>query len=66
MIERHRRNPLVSWFIGLVFIIGGVAFVGWKMHSTQCGIPIGAALVVLIVMPVIYAALMYLTLKSQP
>lgn len=66
MLDAHRRNPLVSWYIGLVLILACVIGVGWQMHVSQCMAPLGAQLIILVAIPVIYLALMYLTLKSQP
>lgn len=64
--ELHKRNPLISWYIGLVAVIVAVATVGWQMYVTNCAAPPAAIAIVLVIIPVIYLTLMYLTLKSQP
>jgi len=66
MLEAHRRNPLRSWYIGLVLIIIGVGIVAWQMYATGCCAPPIAIAIVLLVIPAIYLTLMYLALKSQP
>jgi len=66
MLEAHKRNPLRSWYIGLVLIVIGVGAVAWQMYATGCCAPPIAIAIVLGVIPVIYLTLMYLALKSQP
>lgn len=66
MLEAHKRNPLRSWYIGLVLIIFSVSAVAWQMYATECCAPPIAIALVLVAIPVIYLTLMYLALKSQP
>jgi len=63
--ESHKRNRLMPWSIGLVIILAGVIFVGYRMQASNCGISLGLELIVLAVMPAVYLVLMYLTLTSQ-
>jgi hypothetical protein len=66
MLEAHKRNPLRSWYIGIVLIVIGVGAVAWQMFATGCCAPPIAIAIVLVAIPVIYLTLMYLALKSQP
>jgi len=59
------RNRLMPWYIGLIVILAGVIFVGYRMWASSCGVSLGLELIVLAVMPVVYLVLMYLTLTSQ-
>ncbi|QKV17515.1 hypothetical protein [Oricola thermophila] len=63
--KTRKRNRLTPWFIGLAVILAAVIFVGYRMHASNCGISMGLELIVLGVMPVVYLALMFLTLESQ-
>jgi hypothetical protein len=63
----RRRNPMLPWWIGLAIILVAVMYVGYQFTTLDCG-PVTAGLlafIVLGVIPVVYLALMYLTLKSQ-
>jgi hypothetical protein len=62
----HKRNPLVSWYLGLVVIVASVAAVGMEMYTSGCEAPGIAIVIYLLAIPGIYLTLMYLTLKSQP
>jgi hypothetical protein len=65
MASTARRNPLMPWYIGLV-IVGLVdAFVAYEFFATKCQAPGIAQMLVVVVLPGVYLALMYLTLKSQ-
>ena len=60
-----QRNRLTPWYIGLAIIVAAVAYTGYEMFVVPgCAVPPVIGLVVLIVIPVVYLALMYLTLKS--
>jgi hypothetical protein len=62
----RRRNPLLPWWIGLVITAAAVAFVGYRFTRADCGPNESSlAFIVLGIIPVVYLALMYLTLKSQ-
>ncbi len=61
-----RRNRLTPWLIGLGVILAALAYAGWEIVSGGCGATPAATLVIaLVVMPVVYLGLMYLTLSSQ-
>ncbi len=62
----HKRNPLLSWWIGLAIVLVSVAAVGREMYVTGCEAPGIAIFIYLVIIPVIYLTLMYLTFKSQP
>lgn len=61
----NRRNRLLSWWIGLMIIVGAVVYVGWYMYSVQCSITPFGVFAVLGVVPAVYLTLMYLALISQ-
>ena len=60
-----QRNRLLPWYIGLVIILAAVAYVGYQFYATKCQATGLAGFLVLIVLPAVYLALMYLTLRSQ-
>lgn len=59
-----RRNRLTPWYVGLVLILAAIGFVGYRMATSNCA-PVPIELGVLVVVPVIYLVLMYLTFVSQ-
>jgi hypothetical protein len=65
MKEIMKRNRLLPWYIGLAIVLACVAFVGGRMYAGECPAPIILELGILIVIPVVYLALMYLTFMSQ-
>ena len=65
MTSAIKRNPLLPWYIGLAIVIAAVSFVGYRMFTGNCQAPLMVELIVLLVIPVIYMALMYLTFISQ-
>jgi hypothetical protein len=66
MAALARRNPLLPWFIGMVVIAIADIYVAYSFYSSNCQVPGLARLMVLVAMPGVYLALMYLTFKSQP
>jgi hypothetical protein len=62
--QSTKRNRLIPWYIGLVVILASVIFVGYRMLSNECA-QISVELGVLVVVPLVYLILMYLTLVSQ-
>lgn len=60
-----RRNRLWPWYIGIVIILAAVIYVGYEMIATSCAAPAVSIIAVLVVIPVVYLFLMYLTLMSQ-
>ncbi len=65
MAQIVRRNRLMPWYIGIAIVLVAVAYVGYQMYATNCGISTPLVFVVLVVIPVVYLTLMYLTLTSQ-
>lgn len=67
MANTISRNPLLPWWIGLAVIAAAVLYVGYQFTTLDCGPAMagGLAFIVLGIIPVVYLALMYLTLKSQ-
>jgi len=60
-----RRNRLTPWYVGLTVVLAAVVFVGYRMISTDCPAPTFVEFGVLIIIPLVYLVLMYLTLTSQ-
>jgi len=66
MQTSSKRDQMLPWYIGLVVILAAVAYVAYQSYATDCQATGLAQVVALIVMPAVYLALMYLTLRSQP
>lgn len=61
-----QRNPLAAWWIGLAIILAVVGYAAYRFACPDCTrIGLLPELMVLAVIPAVYLALMYLTLKSQ-
>jgi hypothetical protein len=65
MNQAARRSRLLPWYIGIVIVLLAVVYVGYQMFAGACPAPTIVELGVLIVIPVIYLVLMYLTFASQ-
>jgi hypothetical protein len=65
MVQGEKRNVLLPWFIGIVILVLADLWIAYRMFSTGCPAPGIVEAIVLIIIPVIYLALMYVTLKSQ-
>ncbi|WP_436642391.1 hypothetical protein [Microbaculum sp. FT89] len=59
------RNRLMPWYVGIVIVLAAVFYIGYRMVAVECPAPMGIELGVLILIPVVYLVLMYLTLVSQ-
>lgn len=59
------RNRLAPWYAGAAVIVAAVLYVGPRMFSDGCMAPTIIQLGVLILIPLVYLTLMYLTLTSQ-
>lgn len=60
-----RRNRLAPWYVGIVIVLLATGYVGYQMYATGCGAAAPVGYLVLLVIPAVYLALMYLTLTSQ-
>jgi hypothetical protein len=62
------RQQLLPWYIGIAIIVIFEAMIGFLFFTAPaCAAPIPQLFfLLLIVLPVVYLGLMYLTLKSQP
>lgn len=60
-----KRNRLTPWYIGVVVVFASVIYIGHKMWTGNCPEPGMLGFVVLIIIPTVYLALMYLTFISQ-
>jgi hypothetical protein len=65
MAELKRRNPLLPWYIGIAIVAIVDIWVARQLFSSACQAPGIVAAGVVIVIPVVYIVLMYLTFKSQ-
>jgi len=65
MTDATKRNRLLPWYIGLAITLAAVAFVGGRMYAGECAAPVVIELGVLLVIPLVYLVLMYLTFVSQ-
>ena len=65
MNEVVKRRRLLPWYIGLAITLGAVLFTGGRMYAGECPAPTILELGVLLVIPAVYLALMYLTFISQ-
>ena len=59
------KNRLMPWYVGIFIVLASVAFVGYEMHVTGCAADTPISLALLVVIPLVYLGLMYLTLSSQ-
>jgi hypothetical protein len=60
-----RRNRLTPWYIGIAIVLVAVVYVGYQVFSTDCAVATPVVFIFLVVLPVVYLVLMYLTLTSQ-
>jgi hypothetical protein len=60
-----KRNRLMPWYVGLAIVLAAVIYTAYQMFVTGCEAPPIVQLIVLLVVPGVYLALMYLTLTSQ-
>lgn len=65
MPEVVRRNRLLPWYVGIAIVILGELYVAYQMSYVGCPAPAMLMLAVLIVIPVVYLMLMYLTFISR-
>jgi hypothetical protein len=65
MSQTARRNRLLPWYIGIAIIVAAELVVGYQMFYVGCPAPVLLELAMLIVIPVVYLVLMYLTFISQ-
>ena len=65
MAEARRRNPLTPWYIGVVFLLIMDAVFFYFVRTQNCEIPNPIVFGIMVIIPGIYLALMYLTLRSQ-
>jgi hypothetical protein len=64
MSAQHSR--LYPWYIGVGIIVAFELVVGSLFFGPACRVPAIPQILVLIVLPVIYLALMFMAFRSQP
>jgi len=65
MTDGKHRSALLPWFIGIAVIAAVDAYIAYLLFATDCAAPTVPRLIVVVILPVVYIALMYLTFKSQ-
>ncbi len=60
-----RRSRLLPWYIGIAIVVFGEIYIGYEKFVVGCPAPVMLELAVLIVIPIVYLTLMYLTFVSQ-
>ncbi len=65
MNQTVRRNRLLPWYIGIAIVVAAEIIVGYQMFYVGCPAPVLLELALLVVIPVVYLVLMYLTFVSQ-
>ncbi len=65
MAEARRRNPLTPWYIGVVFLLIMDAVFFYFVRTQNCEFPNPIFLGIMVVIPGVYLALMYLVFRSQ-
>jgi hypothetical protein len=65
MPQAKSRSVLLPWIIGLAVIAVVDVIVAMRMFATDCPAPGLVEGIVVIVIPVVYLALAYITFKSQ-
>ena len=60
------RSRLFPWFVGVGIVAAFELFVALTYFGPACPAPGFVQILILVVLPAIYLALMFLTLKSQP
>jgi len=65
MDSGNGRNVLLPWFLGIAIVVIADLWVVYYMFAANCPAPGFVEALVVIVIPVVYLTLMYLTLKSQ-
>lgn len=64
MAGKHSR--LYPWYIGVAIIIAFELVAASLAFGPSCRAPAVAQILILVVLPVIYLALMFMALRSQP
>lgn len=63
--ETSSRNPMTAWWIELVIILAAVGYAAYRFACLECA-PTGfLEFMVLGIVPAVYLAPMWLTLRSQ-
>jgi len=63
--QPQRRNRMLPWYIGLAIVVVADLWVAYQMYCTACEAPGFVQALVVIVIPVVYLVLMFITFKSQ-
>lgn len=61
-----KRTPLLPWYIGVAIILVADLWEASRLFSAACQAPDLVAPGVVIVIPAVYLAPMYLNFRSQP
>jgi hypothetical protein len=65
MNQAVRKNRLLPWYIGIAIVVLGELYIAYEMFVVGCPAPVMLELAILIIIPLVYLTLMYLTFVSQ-
>jgi len=65
MALSQSKKPLVAWIIGLLVVAFVEIYLAYAFFGSACSAPALAQFMVLIAVPGVYLALMYVTLRSN-
>jgi hypothetical protein len=64
MAQATPKKPVTAWIIGLIVVAAIEIYLAVAFFGSACSAPALPQFMVLIALPAVYLALMYLTLKS--
>lgn len=65
MNQAVRKSRLLPWYIGIAIVVLGELYIAYEMFVVGCPAPVALELAILIIIPLVYLTLMYLTFVSQ-
>jgi hypothetical protein len=65
MAEAHRRDPLTPWYIGIGFLLVMDAVFFYFIATRNCEVPSPIVFGIMVILPAVYLAVMYLAFRSQ-
>jgi hypothetical protein len=65
MAQPTRQQRLISWTVGAAVVLAAVIYTGYQMFIADPVAPVFVRVLVLIAIPAIYLALMYVTLAGE-
>jgi hypothetical protein len=65
-MAKRRHSRLFPWYVGTGIILAFELYIGLLYFGPACPAPALPQIMVLVVLPVIYLALMFVALRGQP